>query len=87
MLAVSAYADGGGPCPWELAEALFCEDYGMPPETGALDGQDAARLLRYGHLKALYRICSKYNSGGMKALSASEWRIYAEIVQLEFDRG
>jgi hypothetical protein len=87
MLAVSAYADGKGSCPWELAEALFCEDYGIAPQPGALEGQDAIRLLRYGNLKALYRVCMRFNEGGMKALSGSEWRIYAEILRLEYEHG
>lgn len=85
-LAISAYADGKGSCPWELAEALFCEDYTQFPAGGGLDKQDAVQLMRFAAIKALYRVCDKYHREGRKGLGAAEWNMYAEILDLEFER-
>ena len=85
-LAVSAYADGGGLCPLELTEAMWCEAYHIPPSPGVLDDQDIVRMARYDALRGIYYACMSFNRGGMKGLSVGQRRVYGEIVQLEWER-
>jgi len=87
MLAVSAYADGKGPCPGELTEALLCATYGCLPESGGLDRQNMTQLLRHQELLGIYRACMTFNTSGWKALSGADKRLIAEISDLEFERG
>lgn len=83
ILAVSAYADGKGPCPWELAEALLCREYGVLPQEGSLERQDMTTLARYETLVNTYRVCMAFNQGGWKNLSGADKRTIAEIAELE----
>jgi len=85
-MAVSAYADGKGPCPLELAEALWCDTYHMPPGPGVLDDQDIVRLSRYDTLRVIFHACASFNRNGRKNMSPGEGRIYDEIIQLEWER-
>ena len=82
MLAVSAYADGKGSCPLELAEATWAEAYHLAGP-GALDDQDVVQLGRWDQLKAIYHACERFNHGGIKGLSAGERCIVLEIADLE----
>jgi len=85
-LAVSAYADGKGPCPQELMEAMWCDTYHIPPQAGALDDQDIVRLSRYDVLRSIYYACDSFNRNGRKNMSAGQKRVYDEIIQLEWER-
>ena len=85
MLAVSAYADGKGGCPLELAEAMWAEEYRLAPSAGALDDQDVVQLGRWDQLKAIYRACDRFKREGIKRLSAEERRIVLEVADLELE--
>jgi hypothetical protein len=82
MLAVSAYADGKGDCPLELAEALWSERYRLAGP-GSLEDQDAVQLIRYDQLQAVYGACRHFKQSGLKALSVDERKIVLEIADLE----
>ena len=86
MLAVSAFADGKGPAPWELTEALLCREFGSFPEAGGLEAQDMTVLARQTELVNIYRVCMTFNQGGWKALSGADQAVIAEIAELEHER-
>ena len=86
MLAVSAHADGKGPCPWELAEALLCQRYQVLPDAGGLAQQDLATLSRHATLLDIYQTCRRFAQGGLKALSSSERDLNMKIAQLEWEQ-
>lgn len=85
MLAVSQYADGKGPCPFELAKSLLCEEYGSFPVQGGLEQQDMAQLMRYSSLKAIHRVCMQFKSSGLKGMSAEDKNLLMEIAQIEYE--
>jgi hypothetical protein len=86
MLAVRAYADGKGGCPFELMEALWIDIYHLQPAPGSLEDQDTVQLARYDQLRNIYRVCCTFNQGGLKALSSREFELVMEIAQMELDR-
>jgi len=86
MLAVSQYADGKGPCPFELAKALLCEEYGSFPVQGGLEQQDMAQLMLYSSIKAIYRVCMQFKSSGLKGMSVEDQNLLMEIAQIEYER-
>ena len=83
ILAVSAYADGKGSCPWELTEAFLCEKYRVLPAEGSLERQDMTTLARYEALVGAYRVCMAYNEGGWDVLSGADKQTILEIADLE----
>jgi hypothetical protein len=85
-LAVLDFARGGGDPPFELVEALLCEEYSIAPRAGSLDAQDFAQFARYGTLKALYRACAKLLADGFKALGADERRLVVPVMILDDER-
>jgi len=86
IVAVSAYADGKGPCPWELTEAFLCKEYHILPAEGSLERQDMTTLARYEALVNIYRVCMDHNRGGWKALSGTDKQMLMEIADLELKR-
>ena len=67
----------------ELVEALLCEEFGLAPRPGSLEDQDFAQLARYAELRGIYRVLSRLQNEGMKALGPDEKRVAREILDLE----
>lgn len=83
-MAILAFVYDEGPCPWELAEALWCEEYHLAPRSGGLERQDAAQLMLYGSIKALYYALLKQQQC-REQLTAAERDLVGEVMELDLE--
>lgn len=76
VVTVSRFADGEAAAPFELTEALWCENHHALPDPGNMGEQSWTRMTRYGRLRSVYHTMSRASESGVKHLSRSEMVLF-----------